>query len=70
MFCSDKCSKKYRSDNSERPDKCEIEKLVNDGCSMTYIGSLYGVSTTTVKNWLRKYNLVAKTSFEYKRNNK
>ena len=70
MFCSDKCSKKYRSDNSARPDKCEIEKLVNDGCSMTYIGSLYGVSTTTVKNWLRKYNLVAKTSFEYKRNNK
>ena len=46
------------------------EKLVNDGCSMTYIGSLYGVSSTTVKNWLRNYNLVAKTSFEYKRSNK
>ena len=48
----------------------ELESLIENGYSMTYIGSVYGVTANAVKKWLKKFGILAKTSFEYKRNNK
>lgn len=37
---------------------------------MEEIGRIYGVTGNAIKKRLKKYGLVAKTSFEYKRSHK
>lgn len=69
-FCNNECFKKYKSEASSCPPKKELESLVEKGYSMIAIGAIYGVTANSVKKWLKKFGILAKTSFEYKRNNK
>lgn len=69
-FCNNECFKKYKLESSRCPPKKELESLIEKGYSMTSIGSVYGVTANAVKKWLKKFGILAKTSFEYKRNNK
>lgn len=83
IFCSVKCASLNRSivrsanktikNNTLKKDdnilREELKKLVDEGLSMREMGRIYGVSDNGIKKYLKKYGLVAKTSFEYKRNN-
>ena len=69
-FCDNECFKKYKLEAPNCPPKKELESLIENGYSMTSIGSMYGVTANSVKKWLKKFGILAKTSFEYKRNNK
>lgn len=59
IFCSDKCAKQYRS---TKPSKNILKNYINQGYNMTALGLIYNVSSTTVKKWLKSYELVAKTA--------
>lgn len=66
-FCSDKCAKQYRSNNSPKPSKEVLDDYVNKGYSMRALGVIYDVSDVTIKKWLKSYGLVAKTAHKKNR---
>jgi predicted nucleic acid-binding Zn ribbon protein len=60
-FCSSSCAAKHRNKNSSRPNKAELQGVLESRMSMMAIGKKYGVSDNAVRKWCKSYDLDYKT---------